>query len=236
MSSSLADWSSVIQLLCAHTLLIRGYVEYTEGTQDKAEKMLDEVQAQLEAACKNIPVNGEVLREIEQFEWIEWNKTSPHMLNRHRRHLTTWFWNRRMNLRRVESRRNSFLVAIGSISLALLLASACAGSLPVPTSVGLGLSLLMWVFVIDIMVSTWLDDRELRALIQRSEGNISQEPSFIPFEGMIYAVCNEVRRKYGRGYNPSQQGTPAPPSNSRRRRRRKKSPDVTTNEPSNKIN
>lgn len=64
MSSSLADWSSVIQLLCAHTLLIRGYVEYTEGTQDKAEKMLDEVQAQLEAACKNIPVNGEVLREI----------------------------------------------------------------------------------------------------------------------------------------------------------------------------
>ncbi len=82
MPSSLADWSSVIQLLCAHTLLIRGYVEYTEGTQDKAEKMLDDAQAQLEAACKSIPVNGEVLREIEQFEWIEWNKTSAHMLKR----------------------------------------------------------------------------------------------------------------------------------------------------------
>ncbi|MGR9268151.1 hypothetical protein ACU8OQ_12365 [Rhizobium leguminosarum] len=231
MTNTLADWSSVIQLLCAHTLLIRGYVEYTEGTQDKAAKMLEDAQLQLEAACEAQPYIGPELPTITQFEWIDWNKTPPQILNRHRKHLTTWFWDRRIAARKVESNRNTVLVLIGAIALLLLLSSATIGSIHVPPLVGLGVAVLLWTPVIDIMGGTWLDDRDLRNLIEMPGEQPRQEPSATPFKGMIYALCNEIRRKYGKGYKHKTHNAPSPLPGNGRRKRRRKSPPSTTREP-----
>ncbi|NEI50503.1 hypothetical protein GR217_22730 [Rhizobium leguminosarum] len=162
--------------------------------------MLDDAQTQLQAACQAIPHNGEKLPLVERFEWIDWNTTSAHVLNRHRRHLTKWFWTRTIDARKIESRRNIILVVVGAMAFALLIASAMIGALYVPPTVGLGVAVLLWIPVIDIMGSTWLDDHDLRKLIQWTEPRERREPSSAPFDGMIYAMCNEIRRRYGKKY------------------------------------
>nr|WP_201010204.1 hypothetical protein [Rhizobium rhizogenes] len=192
----IADWSSVIQLLCAYTLLIKGYVDYKDGTEKEAQALLSNARDQLNELLILEGISHDAPKpEPDKFHWIVWKRTSLLELAGHLSFMTDWYYRRSKAIQAADKKRNLLLVVIGVVALCLLLVSAAAKDITVPPLLGIVVALALWSPVLYIMVKTWFEDRTLRSWISMSKKpkNIP-DPSPVPFRGMYYAVTNHVRR------------------------------------------
>ncbi len=194
--AAISDWSSVIQLLCAYTLLIKGYVDYKDGTEKEAQALLSNARDQLNELLALEGISHDVPKpQPDKFHWIVWKRTSLLELAGHLSFMTDWYYKRNKAIQAADKKRNLLLVIIGVVAFALLLVSAAAKDLPIPPLAGMLVALALWGPVLYIMVKTWLEDRTLRAWISMSKKPKSiPDPSSVPFRGMYYAITNHVRR------------------------------------------
>jgi hypothetical protein len=213
---TLADWSSVTQLLCAYALVIRGYGEYKEKTNEAAGKMLEEASARMETLLRDLPERGTRSKpKLTQFHWLKWHEIPLPELNDHRKFLTTWYYNRTQAQKVSDGRRHRTLICVGAIAFTILMMTAALKDVAVNPLIGTAVALAMWVPVFTVMIETWREDMELRTLISLSEKPAEeQDPSPSPFPGMIYAVTNHIRRLHATKSHSNRQDPNTPSARS----------------------